>query len=417
MALWVRSGTGIPVLCDHVWVGGGQGEGAAVEDVLAALADEELVQRAERASFAGQDEDVGGGAFTDPVSGRKAGVLCEVAGCVRVSRPPPRTARLPHPETASVGSGPMLGLVPFQPGTVPPNVNDAKEPPVISPYVRRLRLAMEIRTRREAANLTSEELGKRIAQSRMKISRLETGARRPDIGDVMKILDVLNVSGDEWRTLVQVARDAAERGWWETAEFAGMGERQKLYADLECGAASIREYQIFIPGLLQTRDYTRARRPIRDNSPQFDLERAVEARQRRQQELHQEGGPTYEAVLDEVAVRRIAADPSIMEAQLQRLLELTNAVQRIAMRVLPLGAVVHEYRLPYSPFSIYTYPDADDPVVVVVDTVTTDLVLTEPEEVGPYVELYDAIQAAALSPGESLDYLASSMKRLPREKR
>jgi transcriptional regulator with XRE-family HTH domain len=284
---------------------------------------------------------------------------------------------------------------------------------VISPYVRRLRLANEIRTRREAANLTSEELGKRISQSRIKISRLETGARRPDIGDVMKILDVLGVEGDEWRSVVQMARDAAERGWWETSAFAGMGDRQKLYADLESGAITIREYQIFVPGLLQTHEYTRARRPMQGRSNAFELERAVKARQRRQQELHRDGGPSYEAVLDEVAVRRIAADPSIMEAQLKRLAELAEADDRIAVRILPVNAVVAEYRLPYSPFSIYTYPDPGDPMVVVVDTVTTDLVLTEPEEVGPYAALYDAIRAAALSPSDSLDYLVKAVRNVP----
>jgi transcriptional regulator with XRE-family HTH domain len=287
---------------------------------------------------------------------------------------------------------------------------------VISPYVRRLRLANEIRARREAANLTSEELGKRIGQSRMKISRLETGARRPDIGDVMKILDVLGVEGDEWRSLVQVARDAAERGWWETPEFAGMGDRQKLYADLESGATSIREYQIFVPGLLQTRDYTRARSGPGRFQP-FDVDRAVEARQRRQQELHRDGGPSYEAVLDEVAVRRIAAQPPVMEAQLKRLVKLVEADERVAVRILPVDAVVAEYHLPYSPFSIYTYPDPGDPLVVVVDTVTTDLVLTEPEEVEPYAALYDAIRASALATGDTLDYLAKAIRNVPREKR
>lgn len=34
----------------------------------------------EGSSFAGQGEDVGGCAFTEPVPGRKPGLLCEVAG-------------------------------------------------------------------------------------------------------------------------------------------------------------------------------------------------------------------------------------------------------------------------------------------------------------------------------------------------
>jgi transcriptional regulator with XRE-family HTH domain len=302
----------------------------------------------------------------------------------------------------------MLGSLAFQIGTV----HEMRVVTVISPYVRRLRLADEIRTRREAAHLTSEELGRRIGQSRMKISRLETGARRPDIGDVMKVLDALGIEGEDWQTLVRVARDAAERGWWEAPGFASMGDRQKLYADLESGAATIREYQIFVPGLLQTSDYTRARAQ-RDKS----VEGSVEGRRRRQEVLHRDGGPTYEAVVDEVAVRRIAADPPIMEAQLQRLIELAGDDERIAVRVLPVDAVVAEYRLPYSPFSIYTYPDPGDPVVVAVDTVTTDLVLTELGEVERYIELYGALRAATLPPDGNRDYLAKVVKKVAREKR
>jgi Domain of unknown function (DUF5753) len=39
-----------------------------------------------------------------------------------------------------------------------------------------------------------------------------------------------------------------------------MGDRQALYANLEAGAATIREYQqTFLPGLLQIPEFVRAR--------------------------------------------------------------------------------------------------------------------------------------------------------------
>ena len=64
--------------------GGGECEGAAVEDVPAALPGDQCVEGAECSSFAGQDEDVGGGAFPEPVPGWEPGLLCEVGWCVRV---------------------------------------------------------------------------------------------------------------------------------------------------------------------------------------------------------------------------------------------------------------------------------------------------------------------------------------------
>lgn len=53
--------------------GASERQGAAVEDVPAALTDDERVERGECSPFACQGEDVGGGALTGPVPGGKAG--------------------------------------------------------------------------------------------------------------------------------------------------------------------------------------------------------------------------------------------------------------------------------------------------------------------------------------------------------
>lgn len=46
---------------------------------------------------------------------------------------------------------------------------------MISPYVRRLRLGMELRALRVAHNMNQDRLARLINRSRMDISRLETG--------------------------------------------------------------------------------------------------------------------------------------------------------------------------------------------------------------------------------------------------
>src|SRR5512135_254047 len=53
--------------------GRGQHEGAAVEDVLAALPGDQRVEGGKRESFAGQGEDVAAGAFPGPVYGGQPG--------------------------------------------------------------------------------------------------------------------------------------------------------------------------------------------------------------------------------------------------------------------------------------------------------------------------------------------------------
>src|SRR6266700_1329204 len=128
---------------------------------------------------------------------------------------------------------------------------------MISPYVRRLRLGSELRELRSVAGLTHDQVAKRIGVSRAQVSRLENG-HVVDLADVMKILDVLGVDGERWTQVVTIAREAGEKGWWESTR--GMGDRQALYADLEAGAAAIREYkQTFLPGLMQIPEFVKAR--------------------------------------------------------------------------------------------------------------------------------------------------------------
>src|SRR5262249_45489220 len=130
---------------------------------------------------------------------------------------------------------------------------------VISPYVRRRRLAIELIRLREEHDYSAEKLAKAIGVARQRISRVENGHVRPDLDEVMRILDVLNVGEKRWEQIMTIAREAQERGWWE--KFSDeMGPRQALYANLEAGARAINEYQMtLLPGLLQIPAFTEAR--------------------------------------------------------------------------------------------------------------------------------------------------------------
>src|SRR5512132_239065 len=167
---------------------------------------------------------------------------------------------------------------------------------MISPYVRRLRLAAELRSLRAEGGLTHEQLARKIGQSRAQISRLENG-HVVDQDDVMKILDALAVDDTRWTRIMTIAREAGERGWWESNR--AMGERQALYANLEAGAQTIREFQMaFIPGLLQTPEFTRARAAVdarRDQGP-YNPDGAADGRVGRQRMPRRPGGPPYEGI-------------------------------------------------------------------------------------------------------------------------
>jgi len=284
---------------------------------------------------------------------------------------------------------------------------------MISPYVRRLHLGAEIRALRAEAGLTADQLGKRIGRSRADISRLENG-HVVDQADVISILDVLGVDGDRWPQVVTIAREAGEKGWWES--YKTMGDRQALYANLEAGAATIREYQqTFLPGLLQIPEFVQARcdadaaiEPVH-----VSADGVVAGNAGRQRMLRRPGGPTYEVIIDEVAVYRLTAPPEVVKKQLHHLATAVNGDPKAALRILPVRAIVEDFTVPRCTFSIYTYPDPRDPDVVAIDTVTSDLILTEPDQVTPYEKLYERLRDAALPPGESLDLLTKAAAELP----
>lgn len=283
---------------------------------------------------------------------------------------------------------------------------------MISPYVRRLRLADELRALRTEAGLTHEQLAKRIGQSRAQISRLENG-HVVDQDDVMKILDALLVDGERWTKIMTIAREAGERGWWESNR--AMGERQALVADLEAGATDIREYQMtFIPGLLQTTDFARARvEAERLTGPvNYRMDKAVEARLGRQRMLRRPGGPHYEVIVDEVAIRRGTAPPEVVQAQLYSLTATINSNPKVTVRVLPVNALVEDYSVPRSAFSIYTFADPEDPVVVMVDTVTDDLLLTDEGDTKLYEDLFERLRKAALPVDLGVDLMIDTAKTL-----
>ena len=287
---------------------------------------------------------------------------------------------------------------------------------MISPHVRRQRLASELIKLREEHGYSTQRLAMKVGIPRQRISQLQNGHLSPDLDDIIRILDVFNVGERRWEQIMAIARDAQGRGWWEKYR-EEMGPRQALIADLEAGARSIVEYQMtLLPGLLQTPAFTEVRaRADRGAYPEhFDPSRALEARAMRQRVLERAGGPTYEVIIDELAVRRHAAPPDVVRAQLDHLVELGRHRKKITIRILLLSSSVPGHVVPRSSFFTYRYPDPGDPIVVAVDTLLADDVLTDPAMVNPYIDLFKRIQQAALSPTDSLDLLADVAEELPK---
>lgn len=278
-----------------------------------------------------------------------------------------------------------------------------------SPFVRRHQLGGKLRTLREAKGLTHEDIANHLHQDRAKISRLENGHIRPDVAEIMKILTLLEVHDPEWRKVLELAGQAAEKGWWD--KFGdSMGDRQRIYADLESGAETIREYQPgTLPGLLQTPEYTwtLVNREQSRGRVSYVPERLVKARLQRQRAVLHADGPRYEVIIDEVGLRRYAAPPKIYVPQLRHIIAIAESGSRVSVRVFPLRTELTADLMPRSPLFIYTFPAPEDPTVAVEATVTTDLILTRPKDISHSLERYQNARNAALSEVSSLSFLSS----------
>ncbi|MGH3873448.1 MAG: helix-turn-helix domain-containing protein [Pseudonocardiaceae bacterium] len=282
-----------------------------------------------------------------------------------------------------------------------------------SPMVRRRRLGAELRALRDKAGLTGEQVIEQVGwASASKLSRIENGRTRPDLSDILDLLDLYEVTGADREKLIAIGRDAANtRGWWRS--FADLGHRQRGYAELEAGVVELRQYQqSMIPGLLQTPDYARTRvHSELSMHESLDVEAEVAARQARQAVLTAENPPRYQAIIDEAALRRHAAPAEVLAAQLARLVEL-SAQPAVTLRVLPLDARIGDYYVPHTSFSLYRFADPEDPDIVVLETLTSDLHLGDEEDVSRYRLLFDWLAAAALPPEESVTFLAGLARQL-----
>ena len=279
-----------------------------------------------------------------------------------------------------------------------------------SPTVRRRRLALELRRLREAARLTCEEVADHLECSASKISRVETGRVSVSPRDVRDMLDLYGVPAAQRESLVQLARDSRQKGWWHAFSDT-MQPQFATYVGLESAASEIRIYEVsLIPELLQTEDYARV--VIRSgmmSSPSDDVERQVALRMARQPAITRDDPPKVWAVLDEAALRRQVGGPGLMRLQLEHLLAQA-ALPNVAVQVIPFGGGAHPAM--GRPFIILVFPERVDTDVVYLEDLTSALYLEDVAEVDRYNVCFNHLRATALSFEDSSALITSVLKEM-----
>ena len=278
------------------------------------------------------------------------------------------------------------------------------------PAVRRRKLGAELRALRTSAGLTSGEAARLVGWHQSKVSRIETGTSGVKPADVRLLLDTYGVADSQLRELLMVlagSDDSDGRHHWWHAYRGVLPPTYRDFISLESQAGAMRTLETtVVPGLLQTPEYARAVTSAAvEGLPEGRLDTLVEVRLARQDVLRADPPLELSAVLDEAVLRREVGGPGVMARQLERLVEAARLPQ-VRLQVLPFAAGAHIGVT--GPFVIFSFSSTSDLDVVVLDHLTSSLYLERKEDLKAYVEAFNALQIHALSPEDSLDFIAGT---------
>jgi transcriptional regulator with XRE-family HTH domain len=271
-----------------------------------------------------------------------------------------------------------------------------------SPTVRQRELGKRLRDLRIRHGLTVEDVAAKLLCSATKISRLETGARRPSPRDVRDLCGLYELDAATTAEFMELARATRAPVWWTQYEDLNLNP----YLGLEQDAVAITSYTMYyVPALLQTEEY--ARSIIKAIAPKMDpdiYKERVEARMRRQERvLQKDRRPRYQVLLDEAVLRRRVGGAATMAAQLDKI--LTSERQgMVTVQVLPFDIGAHAAQ--DSNFLLFEFGEETElSPVVFVEGLRGNHYLDKPADILRYVEALEYLRLSALSPEDSVQFV------------
>ncbi|MEU6416121.1 helix-turn-helix domain-containing protein [Streptomyces spiralis] len=273
------------------------------------------------------------------------------------------------------------------------------------PTARQLRLATELRRLRDAAGLTAREAATLLGVTAPVVSQIESGIAGVSEKRLRRLASHYACTDGEFIDALAVMAADRTRGWWE--EYRGLLPTSFLdLSELEHHARFLRHVAIlYVPGLLQTEDYTRAVFSDRITElTEDEIDLRVRHRMRRQQEI----AVPYEAVVHEAALRIRVGDRATSSAQLGRLLELSES-GHVTLRVIPFD--LDGFGLATSTMTYVSGP------VPKLDTVVRDaphgtVFIDAEAQLSAFRRLFHKVEAVSLEPERSRDFIHRLSKEL-----
>lgn len=279
-----------------------------------------------------------------------------------------------------------------------------------SPTVRSRRLAAILRQYRLRTNLRQRDVARHVNRTVQWVCRAEKAATcRPSVGDVRSLLALYGVTDPaETERVAALAAEVKKNGWWHEYDLSAA---HATFVGLEAEAKEKRVWEpVLVPGLLQTPDYTRA---VITSGPDVltsaRVEELVRVRAERQKLLVRPVPLRLRAVVDEAVLRRLVGGRELMRAQLAHVTEAAQ-MPNVTVQVLPFGAGAHMGMT--GSFTILCYPDPGDHDIVYADNPAGPAYREEQPDIDRAHRAFSYLAAAALPPGESMDFIAKAARSL-----
>jgi transcriptional regulator with XRE-family HTH domain len=259
----------------------------------------------------------------------------------------------------------------------------------------------ELRLTCPEGRLTGAQLAERLGAgwTKSKVSKLENGRQTAEAADLRAWADATGHPEAYDGLLAQLRGFESHIRSWRRQLAAGHRPVQEaITAEHDRTRVLTIWENTLVPGMLQTADYARhvlTRHANLMRSPR-DTEDAVRARIRRQEGLY-EPGRTYRILMWEGALHALVCPPSVLAAQLDRLVSVIG-LDTLELGVVPFSASLKIY--PGNGFWIY------DERRVVVEDWHAELWLDDTDSVATYLRVWSTLRESAVYGADAQNVIA-----------
>jgi transcriptional regulator with XRE-family HTH domain len=259
---------------------------------------------------------------------------------------------------------------------------------VSSLHEARLALGKRLRELRREADLSGRELAASLGWPPSKVSKLENGRQSPTDEDIRVWARATAGQAETDALLASLHTLTVQNIEWQRQLRGGLKAHQNEIASLDESTRLFRAFEsTYVPGLLQTAEYARARfaQSVTVLKVRGDPDEVAQLRLRRQEILYR-SDKRFHFVLTEAALRYRLCPPGVMLGQLDRLISLSGLPN------VKFGII--DFATQYTVAPAHGFWLLDDERVMV-ETYSAELNLAGPQEIGLYRTIFDSMATAA----------------------